>query len=203
MNMKLVDFNVLFDQQVRTLLWQGCPDAAGMKEEQFLRCVEPLGREISEIGQVPDGYIPFLIVIPDRFVPLRKQMAMLRRNGGAPSVSLNPDALKNAEGVVTKPVPYLIFDVESGAATRGAAPGECVKRFRQEGRCGLTVEEGMALVTHFPETLGNHYIDLPGSRYYSDRVPDLWLCDSEPMLSFSWVDLANALWGSASCGRRS
>lgn len=182
-----------FDQQVKTLLDKGYPEAAGMEKDQFLGYVNPL-RDKFEIGD--------LIVIPERLVSIPKQMSMVKLNGKTGYTYLNLGVLTQADGVETPNAPYLIRDVENGAAMRNTSPDNCVKQFKKQGRFGLTTEEGIAIVIHKPETLSDHYIDLPGSRYGSDDVPSLWLYDGRPGLGCGWADGARSWWGSASCGSR-
>lgn len=182
-----------FDQQVKTLLDKGYPEAAGMEKDQFLGYVNPL-RDKFEIGD--------LIVIPERIVSIPKQMSMVKLNGKTGYTCLNLGVLTQADGVETPNAPYLTRDVENGAAMRNTSPNNCVKQFKKQGRFWFTAEEGIAIVIHKPETLNDHYIDLPGSRYDSDCVPSLWLYDGRPRLDYGRAAYANLEWGSASCGSR-
>lgn len=183
-----------FDQQMKTLLDKGYPEAAGMEKSQFLEYVNPL-RDKFKIGD--------LIVIPERIVSIPKQMSMVKLNDKTGYTHLNLGVLTQADGVETPNVPYLIRDVENGSAYRNTSPYNCVKQFKKQERFELTAEEGIAIVTHKPETLNDHYIDLPGSRYGSDGVPGLWLSGSrQPMLRSGWADCTHLWWGSASCGSR-
>lgn len=178
-------------QQVKTLLDKGYPEAAGIKRDRFLEYVDliPL-RDKFEIGD--------LVVIPERIVPIYKQMQMLM----ASETYLDLGMLTQDDSVETPNIPYLIRDVEDGAAMRNTSPDNCVKQFNEQGRFGLTIEEGIAIITHKPETLNNHYIDLPGSRYGSCWMPDLWLDNGRPELSYGRTDFPRPLYGSASCGSR-
>lgn len=183
----------IFNQLVKTLLDKGYPEAAGMQKNKFLGYVNPLGYKF-EVGD--------LIVIPERIVSIPKQMSMVKLNGKTGYTYLNLGALTQADGVETPNAPYLIRDVENDAAMRNTSPDNCVKQFKKQGRFGLVTEEGIAIVTHKPETLNDHYIDLPGSRYDSGGVPFLWLDGGRPKLDYNWADYANSKWGSASCGSR-
>jgi hypothetical protein len=53
--------------------------------------------------------------------------------------------------------------VETGYAMKNITPKKCLKIFTDQGRFPLTVDEGIALISHFPEVLESHWIDLPGS----------------------------------------
>lgn len=184
-----------FDQRVKVLLDKGYPEAAGMEKDQFLWYVDPL-RDEFEIGD--------LIVIPERIVSIPKQMSMVKLNGqtGYTDTHFNLGALRQADGVETPNAPYLIRDVENGAAMRNISPDNCVKQFKKRGRFGLVTEEGIAVVARKPEALNNHYIDLPGSRYGSGGVPCLWLVGGRPWLNCNVAGAADLKWGSASCGSR-
>jgi hypothetical protein len=46
---------------------------------------------------------------------------------------------------------------------RSITPAKCIEKFNNEGRLALTLDEGLALVTNFPEVLESHWLDLPGS----------------------------------------
>ena len=182
-----------FDGQVKTLIDKGYPEAAGMEKDQFLGYVNPL-RDKFEIGDI--------IVIPERIVSISKQMSLVKLNGKTGYTYLNLGALTQADGVETPNVPYLIRDVENGAAMRNTSPDNSVKQFKKQGRFGLVTEEGIAIVTHKPETLNDHCIDLPGSRFDSGFVPFLWLVGGRPGLDCIWAGYAFSRWGSASCGSR-
>ena len=136
-----------FDQQVKTLLDKSYPEAAGMEKDQFLGYVNPL-RDKFEIGDI--------IAIPERIVSIPKQMSMVKLNGKTGYTYLNLGVLTQADGVGTPNTPYLIRDVENGAATRNTSPDNCVKQFKKQGRFGFVTEEGIAIVTHAPETLNDH-----------------------------------------------
>ena len=182
-----------FDGQVKTLCALGYPEAAGMKRGQFLGYVNPL-RDKFEIGDI--------IVVPERIVSISKQMSLVKLNGKTGRTYLNLGGLRQADGVETPNVPYLIRDVENGTAMRNIAPDNCVKQFKEQGRLGLVTEEGIAVVTYAPETLNYHYIKLLGSRYGSGDVPILWLDDGWPGLFCGWASDVISDWGSASCGSR-
>jgi hypothetical protein len=184
-----------FDRQAQWLIGRGYPEAAGMNNDQFMRYLNPL-RGLFQGGDV--------IVVPERIVPIPKQMSMVALDGkpGYMYEYLDLGQLRNADGVTTPNVPYLIRDVERGSAMQNTSPDDCVKRFREQGRHGLVIEEGIAVITHGPEILQDHYMDLPGSRYDSVSVPILWLRGGRPKLNYRWAGGADRRWGSASCGSR-
>ena len=185
-----------FDGQVKTLIDKGYPEAAGIYKDWFLEeYVNPL-RYKFETGDI--------IVIPERIVSIHKQMSLVKPKNktGHNTTCLNLDVLRQADGVKTPNVPYLIRDVENGVVTKNVALSNCVKLFKKQGRFGLVPEEGIAIVTHKPEMLNNGCTYLLGSRFDSGRVLSLCLNDGWPELSYVWTDSSNSGWGSASCGSR-
>ena len=175
-----------FDQQVKTLLKKGYPNAAGMEESQFLKYINPL-EENFRAGSV--------IVIPEIFVSITKKLALI---GG--STPLDITKICNADGIIPRK-PYLIHDIENGEAMMGISPGNCVKQFKREERHGFTVNEGVMYITYHTQTLQDHYMDFPGSWYgHSGLVAGLGLYGGRPLLVWLYAASLNSGWGSASRG---
>jgi hypothetical protein len=106
------------------------------------------------------------------------------------------------------PVPggaaYLLADVDTGRETLNVTPDAALERITREGRSPLTVEEGIALVTHVPEVLKTHNcFSLLGSRCGDRRVPALWvMTGGAPRLGWCWAGNPHTWLGSASCAGR-
>ena len=119
--------------------------------------------------------------------------------------TMSADEIKGFKPIEGVKIPngkeYLAIDIETGKTTLGKTPDEAIKKIKSEDRSPLTLEEGVALITHHPEILKDNYVWAPGSRRGDDGVADLWLVEGKPELS--WYG-ANSLvnWGSASCGSR-
>ena len=93
-----------------------------------------------------------------------------------------------------------IYDIETGEEMLGKSPEQCEKEFKKQGRRGLNIYEGLAIIRKCPNILEKHYIDLVGSRYGQDgRVPYVFLVDDEPRLCSFGIDYSVGEWGSASC----
>ena len=93
-----------------------------------------------------------------------------------------------------------IYDIETGKEMLGKSPEQCEKEFKKQGRRGLNVYEGLAIIRKCPNILKKHYIDLVGSRYERHgRVPNVYLDDDKPELSSGDIVNSNGKWGSASC----
>ena len=91
-----------------------------------------------------------------------------------------------------------ICDIEDGTEMLGKSPDDCDKIFKEQGRRGLTIREGLAILRKNPDVLKDHYIDLSGSRCDSDYVPFLRLNAFRPKLHCSYSSNANSGYGSSS-----
>ena len=120
--------------------------------------------------------------------------------------SMSADEIKNFKPIEGVKIPngkaYLAVDIETGKTSLGKTPDEAIKKIKSEDRSPLTLEEGVALVTHHPEILKDNYIWMPGSRRGGDGVARLWLVEGKPGLDWGWANGSGAKWGSASCGSR-
>ena len=159
----------LFSQQINTIIERKFHVPTGLSESDFIdRHIMPLkqllAKNIKDI-KIEKSHIPILIVVPHTIVPLSYQLERTRESINDIQLEhiIQPEWFENAKGVSTPDKPYLLVDVESGYAMKNITPKKCVQSFSEEGRFALTVDEGIALISHFPEVLESHWIDLPGS----------------------------------------
>ena len=159
----------LFDKQVKTIIERKFHIPTGLSESDFVnRHIMPLKQLLAKDinnNKIDEGHIPILIVLPNAIVPLSYQLERIRENLNDIQLEhiIKPEWFENAKGVSTSDKPYLLLDVETGYVMKNITPKKCVKTFRDEGRFALTVDEGIALIAHFPEVLQSHWVDLPGS----------------------------------------
>lgn len=189
----LSDYRVAADKQftaqVEQLLTLGYPTMAGLTEGVFLDRIEPLSRIFEPRA---------IIVIPEEVVTFTFQLKAI----GGRVVSYNR-AWMHGDSMEMPDVPFISMDVDDGRGYHEKSPLNCLKHFQANDRFGLTVVEGIALITHCPKTLRNHHcVDMPGS--YCGRelfTPQLrhW---GELILDnrFNWSPLPTS--GSASCKAR-
>ncbi|MGY0236868.1 DUF5701 family protein [Longispora urticae] len=206
-----LDPNTEFDRQVRNLLDLGYPALAGLSAEEFTALVAPVRADVLARGDMvpatPDR-VPFVLVVavdPYQTVPLltlagKKKPGVVDRN--------------YAEGEVSRFVPvkevgvpdraaYVVFDVERGEEFCDVKPQEAMETLAGRGRTPLTIEEGIAVVTHFPATLEkNKCFMLGGSRCGDRRVPALWISENAPKLGWCWAGNPHTWLGTASAGAR-
>ena len=159
----------LFSQQTNTIMERNFHEPTGLSESDFInRFILPLKQLLVNnymVTQIDENRIPILVVVPHTTVPLSYQLDRIRESINDLQLDhiIQPEWFENAKGVSTPDKPYLLIDVEAGYAMKNTPPKQCVKTFNDEGRFALTVDEGIALICHFPEVLESHWIDLPGS----------------------------------------
>jgi hypothetical protein len=159
----------LFARQVNTIIERKFHIPAGLSESDFVsRHIMPLKQLLVENDKdtkIEENHIPILIVVPNTIVPLSYQLERIRESIRDIQLGhiIKPEWFENAKGVSTPDKPYLLLDVEAGYVMKNTTPKKCVKIFKDEGRFALNVDEGIALISHFPEVLESHWVDLPGS----------------------------------------
>ncbi|MBI5004997.1 MAG: hypothetical protein HZC03_00070 [Candidatus Lloydbacteria bacterium] len=198
-----------FERQVETITGKEYTEASGMKPDEYRKIFEPLKERIREIAgrekEMKEGHIPFVIVIKSDVIAPEKEMPLIELDGKKGYTTLDADTIKGFKPFEVK-IPngkaYLAVDIETGKTSLGKTPDEAIKKIKSEDRSPLTLEEGVALVTHHPEILKDNYIWMPGSRRGDDSVAHLWLVEGGPRLYWVWASGSGAGWGSASCGSR-
>lgn len=159
----------LLSKQINTIIERKLHIPTGLSESDFIdRHIMPIKQLLVENDKdikIEENYIPILIVIPNTIVPLSYQLEKLRENINDIQLEhiIKPEWFENASGVSTPDKPYLLIDVETGYTMKNTTPKNCVKIFNDQGRFALTVDEGIALISHFPKVLESHWVDLPGS----------------------------------------
>lgn len=200
-----------FDWQIGNLLSKGYPHLAGMNPEEFTRCFQPLKRRLGELvapGRKPEeGYIPFVIVVTSGRIAAEETMPLVEREGKKGMVSLFPGPLENFTPLDSVGIPnamtYLLVDIDRGKETLNFTPKAALQRINEEKRSPLTIEEGIALLTHYPAFLQkNNGFSLLASRCGDRRVPAVWLSGGRPKLGWCWEGNPHTWLGSASCRDR-
>ncbi len=202
-----------FDRQVENLIQKGYPQAAGIPVRDFLRHIEPLRGRVEELS-LPDkdiqkGRLPFVIVIKSSLMPTDDAMLRVERDGKKGYVKLHPHVPGDFSAIDAVLIPagmaYLIVDVDRGKDSLDVPPVEAMKMIKRVNRSPLTIDEGVAIITQYPEFLmKNNCFSLLASRVAGNkRVPALWIdSDKRPHLGWCWDGTPHTWLGSASCGGR-
>ncbi|NTU73108.1 hypothetical protein HGB07_02965 [Candidatus Roizmanbacteria bacterium] len=202
-----------FEKQVGNLLQKGYPKLCRKTEEEFSRLVKPFGAVIENLSNptvdIEKGYLPFVLVVKSELIIVEKTMSLVEKEGQQGITKLDPHQSKDFQVIQEESIPergvYLLLDIDRGKETLNLAPSEAMKRIRAQDRSPLTIEEGVAIVTHYPEFLiKNNCFSLLASRHPGDkRVPAIWINGQKhPNLGWCWEGNPHTWLGSASCGGR-
>jgi hypothetical protein len=202
-----------FDRQIENLLQKGYPEAAGIDRGTFLRHIVPLRERAEELAvseaDLERGRLPFVIVIRSALVAAESAIERVERAGKHGFDKMFPREPRDFEPIEDVCIPermaYLLVDIDRGRETINVTPSEALRVIREQGRSPLTIDEGVAIVTHYPEFLKrNNCYSLLASRHSGDRrVPAIWLtADNRPRLGWCWDGNPHTWLGSASCARR-
>lgn len=199
-----------FDRQLAMLTAKGYPALAGVPVEEFVSWLAPL--RAKAVGPAAPAAptparVPFVLVISTEVVPAELSMPRTALNGKPGFVDRTAADIERFVAIEQFAIPpgaaYLAFDVDRGGETLNVRPNDALPSITAQGRSPLTVAEGIALITHYPETLAkNNCFSLLGSRCGDRRVPALWISNRAPKLGWCWAGNPHTWLGSASCARR-
>ncbi len=206
----------LFDAQVDRLLALGYPALAGFDEPAFLAHLNPLRALAEDLRDLPEpapGHAPLVLVVTRDLVDPHLTVPLLRLapKGTKPGIL---DRNHGEEGLEPyRPIPqvelpggstaYLLLDVDRGEEFLGVRPEHALPVILGRGRTPLTIEEGIAVVTHAPHLLEkNRCFMLSGSRRGDRRVPAMWISERAPKLGWCWDGNPHSWLGVASTGSR-
>lgn len=200
-----------FDRQLHNLLQKGYPEAAGVSKEEFTEIVEPLREKTSKItilaADMENGKLPFVIVIKNNLVPVETAVNMINREGKDGIINMVPVAASDFQPIKEVNIPtslaYLVVDIDRGYETLNIRPKDALITILKKRRSPLTIDEGIAILTQYPDFLKkNNCFSLPASRRNDKRVPALWISEGRPKLGWCWDGNPHTWLGSASCGCR-
>ncbi len=203
-----------FDRQAQDLVQKGYHELAGLSVAEFMAHVEPLkelvGRFAGPEPDVENRHIPFVIVVKSELVSPEQAMPLVEVKGERGVVGMQPvepGSFKPIEGLdLPTGLVYLLLNVDTGQQTLNATPNDGLRSIQNGGRSPLTIDEGLALVTHFPEVLTDkqryNCFSMLGSRRGDKRVPAMWISYGKPRLGWCWAGNPHTWLGSASCSGR-
>ncbi|MFY1618400.1 DUF5701 family protein [Micromonospora sp. WMMD736] len=205
------DAETEFDSQLDRLVRLGYPTLAGMTESAFRDLVAPLrARAVDGAAGLPaptDARVPFLLVVTRDLIGVEPRLELTtlagKRKPGFLDRHYAEDDLPRFDPIKELEVPagptYLLFDVDRGEEFRNLAPAVAMEGMTAQDRLPLTIDEGLALITLYPEALAsNRCFSLVGSRCGDKRVPALWISQGAPKLGWCWYGNPHTWLGSAS-----
>ena len=203
-----VELRSEFDRQVNNLLLRGYPERAGLREDEFLQHIVPLEEKIPQLRTGADkARVAFVIAVSNELVPRDEAMTLVELDGKRGFSTMEADDLERFAALEGMGIPlgsaYLVADIDTGAGTLNVTPDEAITTIARENRSPLTIDEGVALITHYPEVLKTkNYFSMPGSRCGDRRVTAMWISEGTPRLGWCWAGNPHTWLGSASCGSR-
>lgn len=202
-----------FNRQVENLLQKNYPQTANQDKNSFLNLIQSLQSALKHT-ELPDvdieqGTLPFVIVVTHTRISSEAMMNLVEKDGKKGVTQLYPHTSENFKTIEEVELPrqdaYLLINIDRGKQTLNIRPYDAYITIKKQGRSPLTIDEGIALVTHYPEFLiKNNCFSLLASRTGTDkRVPAIWINGKkEPNLGWCWDGNPHTWLGSASCSRR-
>lgn len=201
-----------FERQIQTLIDKDYPKLAGVSESKLRKIMAPLKHKIPsgiKSADFESGHLPFVIVIKSELVSSEKKMSAVEFNGKEGFIRLYPHEPEDFQIIDGMGVPnqlaYLLIDIDRGRQTLNIRPEDAFKIIESQKRFPLTIDEGIALITHFPEFLiKNNCFSLLASRTGKDqRVPAIWInANKQANLGWCWNRNPHTWLGSASVKSR-
>jgi hypothetical protein len=195
-----------FDRQVDTLLRKGYAERAGLSERAFRRLVAPLQDRLPEPSS-DSRRTPFVVVINSALMPAGEAMPLVELAGKRGFTEMEPSDLgrfRPIDGIAVPAGPaHLAVELDTGPDTLDVTPDDALELITRQHRSPLTLAEGVALVTHYPELLRTqNCFSLLGSRCGDRRVTAIWISRGRPRLGWCWAGNPHTWLGSASCASR-
>lgn len=194
-----------FDRQLRNLVEKNYPTLAGMSTERFTDLIEPL-RALLPQEAASNEDITFVIVVKSELVPTvpAVERFLLRGKAGWTDMA---DEISSYEPIPELDVPgasvYLLVNIDTGTGTLNVRPNDALPMITGAGRTPLTTDEGVALVTHFPEILKvRNAFQALGSRTDNKRIPSFWVSKGSPRLGWCWAGNPHTWLGAGSAAAR-
>ena len=202
-----------FSRQTNTYIQKGYPAIAGITTDDFLKLLQPLEKQLPKLTtaevDLEQGRLPFVIVIKSNLVPTNKAMSAVNKDGKAGITKLFPLEPQDFTIIDDVDIPdnrvYLMVDIDRGKENINLPPKTAMQMIKQADRSPLTIDEGVAIVTLFPDFLiKNNCFSMLASRHVGDqRVPAIWINGNKnPNLGWCWNGNPHTWLGSASCKAR-
>ncbi len=215
------DVSVELDRQLGTLLALGYPALVGLSAPAFTGLVESLREPlVARQGQMcapgPDR-APFVVVVGKRLAPAERTVPLLAHDAKPGFISADLADIARFEPIAAVQLPksevYTLLEIERGDEYLNWTPDEAFCAITTRARSVMTYDEGIALLTQFPQLLAaNRCFMLGASRCGDRRVPALWISGGTgkdgparrgaPKLGWCWAGNPHTWLGSASAANR-
>lgn len=200
-----------FDRQVTNLLEKKYPEMAGINQDTFLELLVPLRSHVDTLTTlVEDSSIPFVLIVTEKLLSSEQIMSQISINGKNGVINMFPCQPSDFSPLPELSLPnqaiYLLLDISTGREYLNVPPKQALESILAAHRTPLTIAEGLALLTHFPEILtdSTHYnaFQLLGSRRADKKIPSIWMSYKQPRLGWCWDGNPHSWLGAASAAMR-
>lgn len=166
----------LFDAQVQKLCSLRIPQSVciPLSHDHFQALVLPLKKTVKDIdcSKRSRGRIPFLIVLPNSFIPVKKQLIHIDLNGADLLVDSKNQIFRSLlNGQIPKYCPYVALDIDIGVLSEKSSIKKGKKSVEKNKRSLLTLEEATALLIHFPSVLSEGKTIICGGHCLGNETP--------------------------------
>jgi hypothetical protein len=207
------------DRQLQRLIELGYPALAGRSFESFAALVNPLREQLAGVALAPatTDRVPLVLVVRSPLVATEAAIALQDRDGKPGFISADLADVARFKPIEAVDVPstdvYVLLDVERGDEYLNWTPDEALPAITERRRTPLTIDEGIAVVTHAPGFLEpNRCFMVIASRCGDRRVPALWISGGTgkdgrdrrgaAKLGWCWAGNRHTWLGHASAARR-
>jgi hypothetical protein len=208
----LSDLDSELDKQVDKLVSLKYPEKIGISEEEFRSKAEFLRERFGEIEasefDPENGYLPFVVVTKNESLSAEDAMRLVEKDGKKGIAKLKPHKSTDYSTIDSVKIPesqiYLLVGIERGEQYLNIRPEDALKDIQKRNRSPLTIDEGIAIVTQYPDFLKkNNCFSLLASRMGNQTVPAIWINgEKHPNLGWCWDRNPHTWLGSASCMNR-
>jgi hypothetical protein len=200
-------YDAELDRQLTTIR-QRYGGLAGVDHERLTSSVEKLWTLLPDVAAAApaEEHLPFVVVVRSTLVPTVAAVERIEVRGKAGWTDMGDelDGYRPIEGVeVPDADAYLLVDVSTGPETLDVTPADALPRITAAGRTPLTIDEGVALLTHHPDVLSaRNAFQALASRAPNKRIPSLWMSKGAPRLGWCWEGNPHSWLGAAHAAQR-
>lgn len=189
-------------KQLERIVALGYPNVADMSADAFRALARPLLEILDNVEIDRD----VLLVPTSELVSPESLIARTAIGRNAGFSTLPPRDIASFKPVDFVPPEgpfYIVIDPHTGGAYSNREPDVARKLIDADAREPMTLEEGLALATQYPEWLATRQgFNLLGSRSPDGRVPSIWRSQGAPRLGSVWPMSRHSWLGSAYCAAR-
>lgn len=188
------ELNKEFDRQLNNLISKGYPKLAGLNQDQFTNKFEQLKEKLIQLQNteydLEKGMLPFVIVVTNSLIDVKERLDKIEYKGKSPILNLFPVEIEKFIPTDKVNIPeeiYLLTNINRGEQYLNIRPQDALIDILKNENTPLTIDEGIAVMTHFPEILEkNKCFSLLASRCGDQRVPAFWISANQAKLGWCW-----------------